>query len=346
MASPLRFRISERGWSEGEFERRVVAPLDDKFGVSVERSDRPDGHEGRVLRMRNGDAALFAWNGERAYWTGNTETPKVLWGTDKAEFRRVGGGVADWAEEELLTMLKNEAPWLESYPNVARFFLPVLMSKDGRETAREFLRTGAGFPDGEAEPRAALSFYDDLVSSGVFDGHRYTMASKLGTSEAHDAVRMEAAMGEYNAAKILHDAGYGVEPEVGMETGHSLDFRAVRDEEDDDRPGTIVEVTRPMPTGRRKASTPEQAVRETAAKKTESGAQLRENDGVLFVDCSSFDDAAWNRIVKEKPGANHEPAVFYRTRPDGRGGRGTGTETEAYLKGGTRLRLSGAVDWV
>ena len=333
MASPLRFRVSERGWGEGEFRRRVVAPLDSKFGVSVERADRPDGYEGRVLRMKNGDFALFAWNGDHAYWTGNTETPEVLWQTHKKEFRRVGGDVADWAEDELLTALKNEAPWLERYPGIAEFFLPVLMSKDGRETAREFLRTGAGFPDTAAD--VALSFYDDLVSSGVFDGERYTMASKLGTSESHDRVRMEATMGEYNAAKILHDAGYDVEPEVGMDSGHSLDFLAKSNGTD-----AIVEVTRPTPTGRRKASTPEQAVRETAAKKSEAGGQLRENDGVLFVDCSSFDDSAWRRVVDRKPETGHTPAVVYRTRP------GETPETEAYLVGHTRLRISDSVAWV
>ena len=347
MASPLRFRISDRGWGDGQFRRRVVAPLDDKFGVSVERTDRPEGHEGRVLRMKNGDFALFAWNGDGAYWTGNTETPEALWGTNKRRFRRVGGDVADWAEEELLRALENEAPWLERYPGIAEFFLPVLMSKDGRETAREFLRTGAGFPnshsnshsnsnsDAGVDADVALSFYDGLVSSGVFEGHRYTMASKLGTSEGHDRVRMEATMGEYNAARILHDAGYDVEPEIGMESGHSLDFRAKRNGTD-----AIVEVTRPTPTGRRKASTPEEAVRETAEKKSEAGGQLRENDGVLFVDCSSFDDGAWQRIVNRKPVTGHEPAVVYRTRP------GEKPITEAYLRGHTQLRLSDAVVWV
>ena len=343
MASPLRFRISDRGWGDGQFRRRVVAPLDDKFGVSVERTDRPEGHEGRVLRMKNGDFALFAWNGDGAYWTGNTETPEALWGTNKRRFRRVGGDVADWAEEELLRALENEAPWLERYPGIAEFFLPVLMSKDGRETAREFLRTGAGLPnshsnsnsDAGVDADVALSFYDGLVSSGVFEGHRYTMASKLGTSEGHDRVRMEATMGEYNAARILHDAGYDVEPEIGMESGHSLDFRAKRNGTD-----AIVEVTRPTPTGRRKASTPEEAVRETAEKKSEAGGQLRENDGVLFVDCSSFDDGAWQRIVNRKPVTGHEPAVVYRTRP------GEKPITEAYLRGHTQLRLSDAVVWV
>ncbi|MDZ7687545.1 MAG: DUF5784 family protein [Halobacteriales archaeon] len=333
MASPLRFRISERGWGQGEFRRRVVAPLDDKFGVSVERTERPEGHEGRVLRMKNGDFALFAWNGDRGYWTGNTETPEVLWQTNKREFRQVGGSVAEWAEDELLSALKNEAPWLGRYSGIAEFFLPVLMSKDGSETAREFLRTGAGFPDTDAD--VALSFYGELVSSEVFDGERYTMASKLGTSEGHDRVRMEATMGEFNAAKILRDAGYGVEPEIGMDSGHSLDFLAKTN-------GTeaVVEVTRPTPTGRRKASTPEQAVRETAGKKSESGGQLRENDGVLFVDCSSFDDEAWQSVVNRKPETGHEPAVVYRTRP------GETPETEAYLRGHTRLRLSDAVVWV
>jgi hypothetical protein len=282
--------------------------------------------------MGNGDVALFAWRpeGSNAYWTGNTETPKALWRTEKRAFEDVGGVLAEWAQEHLLTLLFNEAPWLKRYPNIAWFFLPVLMSKDGSETARQFLRTGAGLPNVDAD--VALEFYDEVVGSGIFEGERYTMASKLGTSEGDDRIRMEATMAEFNAAKILHDAGYAVEPEIEVETGHSLDFRAVGYGVD-----VIVEVTRPTPTGRRKASTPERAVRETATKKTEAGAQLRKNDAVLFIDCSSFDDSAWSRIVEKKPSASHEPAVVYRTLPGG---------TEAFLKGWTRLRLTDAVNWV
>ena len=332
MASPLRFRVSHERWGQGRFEREVLRPLDDKFGASAERTDGPTGYEGRLLRMRNGDVALFAWrpDGSNAYWTGNTETPKELWRTEKRAFEEVGGELADWAQEHLMNLLLDEAPWLGRYESLARFFLPVLMSKDGAETARDFLRTGAGLPGVDAD--MALSFYDRIVASGVFEGHRYTMASKLGTSEGSDRVRMEATMGEFNAAALLHDAGYAVEPEIEVETGHSLDFRASRDGD-----SFIVEVTRPTPTGRRKADTPERAVRETAAKKTEEGAQLRGNDAVLFVDCSSFDDGAWRRIVDEKPSAGHEPAVLYRTRPD---------RVEAFLKGETRLRLTEAVEWV
>ncbi|MCX2818936.1 DUF5784 family protein [Haladaptatus sp. F3-133] len=332
MASPLRFRVSHEGWGQGRFEREILRPLDDKFGASAESTDDPDGYEGRVLRMRNGDVALFAWrpNGSNAYWTGNTETPKALWRTEKRAFEEVGGELADWAQSRLMELLLSEASWLGRYESLARFFLPVLMSKDGSETAREFLRTGAGLPGVDAD--MALSFYDRIVASGVFEGYRYTMASKLGTSEGGDRVRMEATMAEFNAAAVLHDAGYSVEPEIEVETGHSLDFRA-----SDEDGSFIVEVTRPTPTGRRNADTPERAVRETAGKKTEAGAQLRGNDAVLFVDCSSFDDGAWRRIVDEKPGAGHEPAVFYRTRPD---------TVEAFLKGETRLRLTDAVDWV
>jgi len=331
MASPLRFRVSHERWGQGRFEREVLRPLDDKFGATAE-DDGPDGYEGRVLRMGNGDVALFAWRpeGSNAYWTGNTETPKSLWRTEKRAFEDVGGALADWAQDRLLGILYDEAPWLGRYTELAWFFLPVLMSKDGAETARDFLRTGAGLPGVDAD--RALSFYEGIVSSGVFEGVRYTMASKLGTSQGSDRVRMEAAMAEFNAAAVLHDAGYAVEPEVEMETGHSLDFRAVGDGDE-----FIVEVTRPTPTDRRKAGTPERAVSETAAKKTEEGAQLRGNDAVLLVDCSSFDDGAWSRIVDEKPDAGHEPAVFYRTRPGG---------VEALLKGETRLRLTDGVDWV
>jgi len=330
MASPLRFRISNERWGQGRFEREVLRPLDDKFGATAERTDGPEGYEGRLLRMGNGDVALFAWDDNVGYWTGNTETPKVLWRTEKRAFEEVGGAVGEWAQEHLLTLLFNEAPWLKRYPNLAWFFLPVLMSKDGSEVTREFLRTGAGLPNVDAD--RALGFYDEVVGSDIFEGDRYTMASKLGTSEGTDSVRMEATMGEFNAAKILHEAGYAVEPEIGVESGHSLDFCARRDGDE-----VIVEVTRPTTTERRKVSTPEHAVRETASKKTEEGAQLRENEGVLFVDCSSFEDSAWRRIVEKKPEGGHEPAVFYRTRPD---------STEAYLKGYTRLRLSDAVDWV
>ena len=332
MASPLRFRVSHERWNDDRFEREILRPLNDKFGATAERTDGPEGYEGRVLRMGNGDVALFAWrpDGSNSYWTGNTETPKALWRTEKRAFEDVGGELGDWVQDHLMELLLNEAPWLGRYEGLAWFFLPVLMSKDGAETARGFLRTGAGLPGVDAD--VALRFYERIVESGVFDGYRYTMASKLGTSEGSDRVRMEATMGEFNAAAILHDAGYAVEPEIEVETGHSLDFRASRDGD-----SFIVEVTRPTPTGRRKAETPEHAVRETAAKKTEEGAQLRGNDAVLFVDCSSFEDPAWRRIVRKNPSGGHEPAVFYRTRPD---------EVEAFLKGETRLRLTDAVEWV
>jgi len=336
MASPLRFRISNEHWDDERFGREVLRPLDDKFGATAELTHPNDEFEGRLLRMGNGDVALFAWSPDPtkpAYWTGNTETPKSLWRTEKRAFEDVGGALADWAQDRLLGILYDEAPWLSRYEALAWFFLPVLMSKDGAETARDFLRTGAGFPTGEIDADRALSFYADVVSSGLFDGHRYEMASKLGSSESRDGVRMSATMGEFNSAKILHDAGYELVPEPEVETGHRLDYLARRNGHE-----TLVEVTRPSATENRSAGTPEAAVRETASKKSKGDGQLNENDGLLLVDCSSFDDKGWRRIAREKPDAGHEPAVFYRVRPD--------EPVEAYLVGETRVRLSEAVEWV
>jgi len=334
MASPLRFRTSHEHWDDERFNREVLRPLEDKFGATAETTHPNNEFEGRLLSMGNGDVALFSWSHgprEPAYWTGNTETPKALWRTEKRSFEEVGGDIGDWAQDTLLELLLNEAPWLSRYEDLAWFFLPVLMSKDGSETAREFLREGAGFPGTDAEK--SLSFYDDIASSGVFDGHRYEMASKLGSSKLHDGVRMSATMGEFNSAKLLHEAGYELVPEPEVETGHRLDYLARKNGSE-----TLVEVTRPSATENRSAGTPEAAVRETASKKAKGNGQLNENDGLLLVDCSSFDDSAWRRIVNEKPEARHEPAVFYRVRPN--------ESAEAYLIGKTRVRLSEAVEWV
>ena len=153
------------------------------------------------------------------------------------------------------------------------------------------------------------------------------MASKLGTSERLDATRMAATMSEFNVAWLLIQAGYEITPEIDVATGHAIDFRAVRGDT-----GTLVEVTRPLPPGRRAAGTPVAAVRETA--KTKTGGQLSAHGGgvTLFVDCSSFPDDAWASVAGERPDVGHRPAVVFRLRPDGR--------VEGYAKGSVPLDLA------
>lgn len=273
--------------------------------------------------MANGDIALFVWDGDRAYWMGNTETPKALWQTDKYTFDEVPDGIAEWAERELLAQLMDEEPFLAEFPTLARFFLPVFLSKDGRDTTRAFFRDhAAGFPDADAAE--ATRFYEDFLASGVFDDERYTMAAKLGTSDYLDRTRMAATMGEFNVAKLLTDAGYDVTPEIPVTTGHSIDFRA-------DPPGALIEVTRPLPPARRSARTPVAAVRDTA--ETKSSGQLSEHGGgvTLFVDCSSFTDESWASVIGERPDVRHRPAVVFRYRPDGR--------VEGYTKGSVPVEL-------
>lgn len=333
MASPLRFRRSEEQWDIDRIERKLRTPLDQKFGATLSepRYRLPDDYSARRIDMENGDFALFAWNDAKAYWLGNTETPSVLWRTEKYAFDDVSYSIARWAQRELLADLKAEVPWLTEYTYLSWFFLPVFLSKDGRHSSREFFHDyTAGFPDTTRD--AALSFYEEFLRTGVLEEYRYTMASKLGTSEQVDPVRMSATMGEFNVAKLLTDAGYDVTPEIEVTTGHSLDFRA-----DDENGGVLVEVTRPRPPTRRVADTPVAAVRETAETKT-SG-QLSEHGGgaVLTVDCSSFRDDEWAAVKGEQPEVRHRPAVVFRTRPDGR--------TEGYRKGSVPLDLDGAIDW-
>jgi len=95
---------------------------------------------------------------------------------------------------------------------------------------------------------------------------------------------------------------------------------------------TLVEVTRPTPTAKRTAGTPIAAVRDTA--QTKSRGQLKSHGGdvVLFVDCSSFPDDEWQRIIAEKPSVHHQPAVVYRLRPSG--------HVSGYMKGDVPLILS------
>ena len=260
--------------------------------------------------MANGDVALFAWNGSHAYWIGNTETPSVLWRTEKYTFEQVPDRIEAWAERELTAQLYEEDPWFSDFPTLSWFFLPVFLSKDGRRTSRAFFREHAGgFPD--ADPVAGTRFYEEFLETSVLDSNRYTMAAKLGTSTSLDRTRMAATMGEFNVGKLLTDAGYGLTPEIGVKTGHSIDFRA-------DPPGALVEVTRPLPPARRSAGTAVAAIRDTA--ETKSNGQLADHGGgvTLFVDCTSFPDDDWATVIAERPEVRHRPAVVFRYRPSGR----------------------------
>ncbi|MEF8784441.1 MAG: DUF5784 family protein [Haloarculaceae archaeon] len=309
MAGPIRFRRDTRPWTSDRVDRDLYAPLNSRFGANrrAPAHDPPPGYEACQLRMDNGDLALFAW-GEDAFWLGNTETPKTLWRTDKYTFSEVPYPIARWAQRELLTELQVSDPWLAEYAYVSWYFLPVLFSKDGKETTRAFFRDHAsGFPDATREE--GLQFYERLLSATDLDDHRYTMASKLGTSEAVDLVRMRATMAEFNAAKLLTDAGYDYTPEVALDSGYALDFRV-------HKPNSLVEVTRPEPPTRRRAGTPAAALRETVGGKTND--QLSAHaDAVVFADCTSFRDDEWNAVAADQPAAGHEPAVVYRMRPDG-----------------------------
>ena len=284
---------------------------------------QPDGWGARRFDMDNGDVALFAWNGNDAYWIGNTETPSALWQTEKYTFEEIPDDIAGWVEKELLAQLHEEAPWLADYPTLSHFFLPVFLSKDGRDTSRDFFTEhAAGFPDASGEE--ALDFYETFLTTGALDDHRYVMASKLGTSEHLDDFRMSASMSEFNVAWLLTEAGYDVTPEVEVTTGHSIDFRA-------DPPGKLVEVTRPRPPSRRAANTPVAAVRDTAETKTNGQLSAHGGGVTLFVDCSSFPDDAWAAVLGEKPDVRHRPATVFRVRPDGR--------LEGYTKGSVPLEL-------
>jgi hypothetical protein len=309
VAGPIRFRRSTERWTAERVDRELRQPLDQQFGAQLvdPRHNPPPGYEARRLEMDNGDLALFAW-GEDAYWLGNTETPQALWRTNKQAFGEAPYPMTRWAQRELLAELAATDPWLAEYSYVSWYFLPVLFSKDGRETTRTFFgEHAAGFPDADRE--AGLQFYEDLLSTVDLDDHRYTMASKLGTSERLDLVRMRATMAEFNAAKLLTDAGYDYVPEVSMDSGHALDFRVTD-------PETLAEVTRPEPPTRRRAGTPAAALRETVDGKR--GDQLQAHaDAVVFVDCSSFREDEWQSVRAERPAAGHEPAVVYRMRPTG-----------------------------
>lgn len=329
VAGPIRFRHSTQSWSLTRVEQSLLSPLDAKFGatLSAPEIEEPPEYEARRFEMDNGDKALFAWTDSDAYWLGNTETPESLWRTEKYTFDEVPYPLARWAQRELISELESSDPWLTEYDHVTWFFLPVFFSKDGRETTRTFFREhAAGFPDATRED--GLSFYEEFLSSGVLDDYRYTMATKLGTSEQLDLVRMRATMAELNAAKILTDAGYGFTPEVELDSGYALDYRI-------DDTGLLVEVTRPEPPTRRRAGTPASALRETVSGKT--GTQLDAHPGaVLFVDCTSFRDDEWFAVRDAEPSVGYTPAVVYRMRPDG--------SVSGYILGNPGLSLSDSLD--
>lgn len=327
MAKPLRFRRSPRGWSEDRITEQLFRDLDGNLGATRHNPwfQPPAGYDAVRFEMDNGDIALFAYSDSQGFWLGNTETPSALWRTDKYGFDEVPYEIARWAQRELLAQLHDESPWLESFPHISWFFLPVFLSKDGRESSRDFFAEhAAGFPD--ADPTVTLEFYEHILATGALDEYRYTMAGKLGTSPVLDRTRMASAMAEFNTAKLLLDNGYQIEPEAEVSTGHSIDYRA---EDDDDV--TLVEVTRPAPPNRRRTSNPIEAVRDTAA--TKVNGQLDDHAGgvVLFVDCSGFRDDEWAAVRDERPEVRHRPAVVYRMRPDG--------SIEGYSKGAVPLDL-------
>lgn len=327
MAKPLRFRHSPRGWSPSQVTEQLYRDLDENIGAK--RTDPwfrpPSGYDAVRFEMDNGDVALFAYSDSAGYWLGNTETPSALWRTEKYAFEEVPYEISRWAQRELLAQLHDEAPWLEPFPHVSWFFLPVFLSKDGRESSRAFFKEhAAGFPDATATE--ALEFYESVLKTGALDRYRYTMAGKLGTSPVVDRTRMASAMAEFNSAKLLLDRGYDIEPEAPVSTGHSIDYR-VADGDD----VSLVEVTRPVPPSRRRTTNPVAAIRDTA--ETKVNGQLDEHAGgvTLFVDCSGFADDDWAAIRDERPDVRHRPAVVYRVRPD--------APVEAYAKGAVPIDI-------
>jgi hypothetical protein len=331
VAGPLRFRRSDGTWSRERVREQLLAPLEAQFGARLEEpwfSVGDDRYDAVRLDMANGDFALFAFRPGRAYWLGNTETPEVLWRTDKETFAEAPYAVSRWAERELTARLEVTDPWLAEFEYVTWFFLPVFFSKDGRNTTRTFFADdAAGFPDAAREE--GLSFYESLLATGTLDEHRYTMASKLGTSPGYDLTRMRATMSEFTVAKLLADAGLEFVPEVEQDSGHALDF-AVGDR--------LLEVTRPEPPARRShADHPVAAVKETGGAKR-SDQLAKHPDAVLFVDCTSFTDAEWSAVRGERPRVGHEPTVVFRARPDGR--------VEGHLHGQLPFDLEGSLELV
>jgi hypothetical protein len=140
---------------------------------------------------------------------------------------------------------------------------------------------------------------------------------------------MRATMAEFNAAKLLADAGREFVPEVEQASGHALDF-AVGDH--------LVEVTRPEPPARRSnADHPVAAVRETGAAKR-SDQLAKHPESALFIDCTSFRDDEWAAVRGERPAVGHEPTLVFRARPSG--------TVEGYRHGELQFDLGAAVEWV
>jgi hypothetical protein len=341
VARPLRFRYDPGRWTEHRVRSDLLGSLDQNIGASMSTPwfSPPSDYDAVRFDMDNGDTALFCWTEDGAYWMGNTETPSTLWRTDKFGFEEVPYPVSRWATRELTAELHEQSPWLEPFPHLSWFFLPVFLSKDGRHTTREFFHDhAAGFPNAGRDE--ALEFYETFLATGALDDYREVMAGKLGTSPQLDLVRMTAAMGEFDAAQLLYAAGYDLTPEIEVTTGHSLDYRAsplpggpVTDDRE-----SLVEVTRPVPPNRRSANNPVTAVRDTAETKTSGQLEAHGGGVTLFVDCSSFPDDDWFAVRGEQPTVRHRPAVVFRTRPSG--------HVEGYKKGSVPLDLDGGIEWV
>ena len=330
MAKPLRFRRSNEHWTAGRVRSELYDALDANLGAAMSSPwyRQPEGYDARRFEMDNGDVALFAWDDNTGFWIGNTETPRALWRSEKYTFREVPTPIGDWGQRELLAQLHEEAPWLAEYPALSRFFLPVLLSKDGRHTTREFFREhAAGFPSASRDD--GLTYYEEFLAADPFE-ERHVMASKLGTADHLDLTRMSAAMSEFTVAKLLIAAGYAVTPEIEVTTGHAIDFRADRDGS-----GHLVEVTRPMAPSDRSAGSAVKSIRETVETKTTGQLEAHGGGVTLFVDCSSFDDGEWKRLLDEKPSVGHRPAVVFRVQP--------GTTSAAYTIGSVPIDLPDSV---
>lgn len=311
MARPLRFRYDTSAWSDQRIHRKIFRDLDGNIGATQRPPwyAAPSGFSIDRFDMDNGDIAFFIRGQQRVFWLGNTETPRALWQTDKMGFDAVPDPLHTWATRELLAQLHDETPWLAQFPAVSHFFLPVFLSKDGRDSSRQFFDDhAAGFPDASRDD--ALEHLESVLATGVFDDDREVMAGKLGTSKGVDFTRMTAAMGEFNIAKLLVDAGYALEPEIPVTTGHSIDFRVDAGEQ-----STLVEVTRPLPPQRRSASSPVRAIKDTASVKS-NGQLARHGGGVLLVvDCSSFSRDEWETLLEQQPAVGHRPAAVVRFVP-------------------------------
>lgn len=331
MARPLRFRRSDTSWSRDRVVRELREPLDANLGATMRRPwfHLPEQYDAQRFDMDNGDTALFAWSGDRGWWLGNTETPSALWDTDKYGFSDVPEALSSWAQREFLAELLDEEPWFEPYEHLAWFFLPVLCSKDGRASTRAFFRDhAAGFPTSDRD--SALAYLNSFLDTGILDPWRFMMAGKLGTSESLAVHRMAAVISEFVVAELLVSSGYDIEPEAAVSTGHSIDFKATGS-----GPGGLVEVTRPRPVRDRAATDPVGAVRDTVERKSDGQLDAHGGGVTLLVDCSSFEQSAWDRLRNAPPDIPHSPAALIRTEPS--------SGTEAIGTDGIPFTLDAAV---